>query len=61
MIVPVEGSLAYELGHNPLIGVSLLGAIAISGMVVAVGVLFAIYSPKKGLVDYLLRTRLMPK
>ncbi len=45
-------------GQLPI--VALLAALG-SMVVLLVGVLFAVFSPKRGLVDYLLRTRLMPE
>ena len=60
-IEPKPGSLAHDMKNNAFIGLSTLGVIAISGLVLVIGLFFSIISPKKGPVDYLLRTQLMPK
>ena len=56
-----EGTLAFDLTSNPgLVAILFLGGLLV-GLVLLVGLAFAIYSPKRGAVDYILRTRLMPK
>lgn len=60
-IEPETGSIASDMKENPWLGLSVLAVIGLSGLVITIGMLFSILSPKKGMVDYLLRTQLMPK
>ncbi|MFK7769733.1 MAG: protein kinase [Mariniblastus sp.] len=58
---PEIGTLAYELMNNDaLVAGSFLVSMLI-GFVIVIGLAFAIYSPRRGLVDYVVGTRLMPK
>ena len=60
-VEPTAGSLAYIFENNPLLVFSLVLVSVVSVFSMAVGMLFAIASPKRGLIDYLFRTHLMPK
>ena len=56
-----EGSLAYMLTQsNDYLAILFLSTL-VTGFVTVLGLAFAVRSPKRGLVDYLLGTRLMPK
>ena len=56
-----SGSMADELMHEPAVLLAIIVALFLSSMLLVVGLLIAIISPKKGMVDFVLRTRLMPK
>lgn len=56
-----EGSLAYMLTQSDDYLAILFLSTLVTGFVTVLGLAFAVRSPKRGLVDYLLGTRLMPK
>jgi uncharacterized RDD family membrane protein YckC len=58
---PEPGTLVYDMSNNRWIALSILAVIAMSSLSIGAGLIVSIISPKKGLVDFLLRTRLMPK
>jgi hypothetical protein len=60
-VAPEPGTLADHMKGNRWIPLSSLGMMMVSSLTIATGLIVSVISPKKGLVDYLLRTQLMPK
>jgi hypothetical protein len=58
---PVVGTLTHDLKNRPAVLLGVIVVAALSTLSLGIGLLIAVASPKKGLVDFLLRTRLMPK
>ncbi len=59
--VDVDASLADDLMHEPNVLFALLIVMVICTLMAVFGLLISIVSPKRGMVDLLLRTQLMPK
>ena len=58
---PEEGTLQYEIANNPSVIFGITIVLVTSTLSIIGGMVFAILSPKRGFVDFLLRTRLIPK
>jgi hypothetical protein len=58
---PEVGSLAADFVANPMIALYALLIIAFCLLSQATGILISLVSPTRGLQDYLIRTRLLPK
>ena len=55
------GSLAHDLKHNPAASFGLAMTFCGSALITVVGVMFALFSPVRGIVDLLVRTRILPR
>ncbi len=60
-VKPEPGTMVYNLSENQWIVLSILAMTGMSFLSIGAGLIVSIISPKKGLVDFLLGTRLMPK
>ena len=60
-VEPTAGSLTHDLVNLPSVILGVYFVLALSILSLGVGLLMTVASPKRGLVDFLLRTRLMPK
>jgi serine/threonine protein kinase len=57
----IEGSLAWDLVNNKTVIIGMLIVLLASGLSIVTGLIVAVASPTRGLVDFFLRTRLLPK
>ena len=55
-----EGTVDFEVTHNRALVMWAIATMFVSMLLSFVGVMFSIFSPKRGITDYLLGTRLMP-
>lgn len=60
-IEPAVGTLTHDLKTHPWGMFGSMVVLVLSMISLGIGLLVSVVSPKKGLVDFLLRTRLMPK
>lgn len=60
-VEPDPGSMAADMKDNPMIIVYALLIATVSALAIGAGILISLFSPTRGLQDYLLGTRLTPK